>query len=105
MLKNIEEMKQRLQVSVEPKTINGVKVYVITPAAGSRPKIATRFSFMFMEGATCCSPAKLGHPEGLMMAGIGHYKVDIGATIACPRRRRTFPTALDDAVAVYKDLL
>ena len=64
VLKNIEEMKQRLQVSVEPKTINGVKVYVITPAVVP-PENRDKVLIHVHGGCYVLFPGEAGTPRGV----------------------------------------
>ncbi len=102
VLKGIDAMKQRLNVSVEPATINGVKVYVITPSV-IPPENRDKVLIHVHGGCYVLFPGEAGTPEGLMMAGLGHYKV-ISVDYRMPPEAY-FPTALDDAVAVYKGVL
>ena len=102
VLKGIDDMKQRLDVSVEPTTINNVKVYVITPKI-IPPENKDKVLIHTHGGCYVLFPGEAGTTEALMMAGIGHYKV-ISVDYRMPPEAY-FPAALDDAVAVYKEVL
>jgi monoterpene epsilon-lactone hydrolase len=102
VLIGLDAMKERMQVSVEPATINGVKAYVITPKnlpAENKDKVLIHVH----GGCYVLFPGESGTTEALMMAGIGHYKV-ISVDYRMPPEAY-FPAALDDAVAVYKGVL
>ena len=102
VLKGIGDMKERLQVSVESTTMGGVKVYVITPKT-LPPENQDKVLIHVHGGCYVLFPGEAGTTEGLMMAGIGHYKV-ISVDYRMPPDAY-FPAALDDAVTVYKEVL
>ena len=53
---------ERLHVKIEPATMDGVKVFVVTPDE-IPPKTATGCSFISMVDATNCSPARRARPR------------------------------------------
>jgi monoterpene epsilon-lactone hydrolase len=102
VLKGIDAMKERMQVSVEPTTIDGVRVYVITPRT-LPPENQDKVLIHVHGGCYVLFPGESGTTEALMMAGIGRYKV-ISVDYRMPPEAY-FPAALDDAVTVYKAVL
>jgi len=101
-VKTIPGMLQRLHVSVKPAVMAGVKVFVVTPEtipAENRDKVLIHVH----GGCYVLFPGESGTTEAIMMAGFGHYKV-ISVDYRMPPEAY-FPVALDDAVAVYKDVL
>ena len=102
VLEGIDAMKERMQVKVEPATMDGVKVYVITPKT-LPPENADKVLIHVHGGCYVLFPGEAGTTEALMMAGIGHYKV-ISVDYRMPPEAY-FPAALDDAVTVYAAVL
>lgn len=92
-------MAERLRVTIEPSTIEGVKVYVLTPEdvpARNRGRLLVHVH----GGCYVLNPRLAALPEALLVAGIGRMK-----TIAVDYRmppQAYFPAALDDAMTVYK---
>ena len=68
-----------------------------------RRKTRTRFSIHVHGGCYVLFPGESGTPEGIIMAGDGHYKV-ISVDYRMPPEAY-FPAAVDDAVTVYKAVL
>jgi monoterpene epsilon-lactone hydrolase len=98
----IPAMLTRLHVTMTSTTMGGVHVYVLTPdsiPAENRDKVLIHVH----GGCYVLFPGESGTTEGIMMAGFGHYKV-ISVDYRMPPEAY-FPVALDDAVAVYKDVL
>ena len=102
VMKGIQGMKDRMQVSVEPTTMDGVKVYVITPST-IPPENKDKVLIHVHGGCYVLFPGESGTTEAVMMAGFGHYKV-ISVDYRMPPEAY-FPAALDDAVTVYKATL
>lgn len=101
-VKTIPAMRDRLHVSVEATTMDGVRVHVLTPdviPVENKDKVLIHVH----GGCYVLFPGESGIPEGLIMAGDGHYKV-ISVDYQMPPEAY-FPAAVDDAVTVYKSLL
>jgi len=101
-VKTIPGMLSRLHVSLKPAVVAGVKVYVITPQ-NIPPENRDKVLIHVHGGCYVLFPGESGTTEAIMMAGFGHYKV-ISVDYRMPPEAY-FPVALDDAVAVYKDVL
>ena len=101
-VRTIPAMLKRLHVKSEPSTIDGVRVHIITPDEIA-PENADKVLIHLHGGCYVLSPGESGTPEGLIMAGDGHYKV-ISVDYRMPPEAY-FPAAVDDAVTVYKALL
>ena len=99
---NVEAMRQRLKVKVEPGTIAGVKVYTVTPET-IRAENAGRTLVQVHGGCYVLNPAEAALPEAMLIAAIGGYRV-IAVDYRMPPTAY-FPAALDDSMAVYKDLI
>ncbi len=100
--KGIPGMLERLQVKLEPTTVGGVKVFVVTPATIT-PENADKVLIHVHGGCYVLFPGEAGTTEAIMMASFGHYKV-ISVDYRMPPEAY-FPVALDDAVDVYKAVL
>jgi acetyl esterase/lipase len=95
-------MRERLHVTVKPGTMNGVKIYTVTPdfiPAEHRDKVLIHVH----GGCYVFFPGESGTAEAIMMAGLGHFKV-ISVDYRMPPEAY-FPAALDDAMTVYKAAL
>ena len=102
VMPTIPGMIERMQVKVEPKLMDGVKTYVVTPntiPAANQDKVLIHVH----GGCYVLFPGESGVTEALMMAGFGHYKV-ISVDYRMPPEAY-FPAALDDAITVYKAVL
>ena len=94
-----QPMADRLHVKIEDSTIEGVKVYVLTPADIPPPN-RNRLLVHVHGGCYVLNPHMAALPEALQVAALSHIK-----TIAVDYRMPPdayFPAALDDAVTVYK---
>ena len=83
------------------QTMGGVRVHVITPRvlpAANRGRVLMHVH----GGCYVLSPGEAGTIEAILMAGIGQYKV-ISVDYRMPPEAY-FPAALDDAVAVYREM-
>jgi epsilon-lactone hydrolase len=89
-------------VSVEASTMDGVRVYIVTPK-DIPPENRNKVLIHVHGGCYVLFPGESGASEAIMMAGFGHYKV-ISVDYRMPPEAY-FPAALDDAVAVYKAVL
>ncbi len=98
----IPAMAERLHVKVEPGTIDGVRVYTITPeniSARNRDRLAVHVH----GGCYVLNPREAALPEAMMLAGFAHMKV-ISVDYRMPPEAY-FPAALDDGMTVYKSVI
>ena len=99
---SLPKLREALGVTVEPVVIGGVKAFVVTPkviAARNRNRVLIHFH----GGIRVFNPGEAGTTEAILMAGLGGFRVisvDYRMPPAFP-----FPAALEDAVAVYRELL
>ena len=98
----IPGMMERLSVKMEPSTIDGVRVYTLTPDEIA-PENRNRVLIHEHGGCYVLFPGETGATEAIMMAGFGHIKVVMPDYRMPPEAY--FPAALDDSVTVYKSLL
>ena len=98
----IPAMLKRLHVTLARATMDGVRVFVLTPDE-IPPENRNRLLIHVHGGCYVLFPGESGATEGIMMAGFGHFKV-ISVDYRMPPDGY-FPTALDDAITVYKAVL
>ncbi|RZL55672.1 MAG: steryl acetyl hydrolase [Variovorax sp.] len=101
-LPNVEAMRERLKVRVEPGMIAGVKVYTVTPErilSANRDRVLVQIH----GGCYVLNPAEAALPEAMLISAIGGYRV-IAVDYRMPPEAY-FPAALDDSMAVYKDVI
>jgi acetyl esterase/lipase len=102
ILAALPKLCETLGVSVQPTVIAGVKAFIVTPKA--IPENHRDFVLLhFHGGIRVFNPGEAGTQEAILMAGFGGYKV-ISVDYRMPPDF-PFPAALDDAVAVYRELL
>lgn len=101
-LETLPAMRERLHVTVKPSTMDGVRVYVVTPDV-IPPENRDKLLVHVHGGCYELSPGEAGTSEAIMMAGLGHYKV-ISVDYRMPPEAY-FPGALDDAMTVYQAVL
>ena len=99
---NVEAMRQRLKVQVEPGMLAGVKIYTITPEK-VLPDNRDRTLVQIHGGCYVLNPAEAALPEAMLIAAIGGYRV-IAVDYRMPPDAY-FPAALDDSMAVYKAVI
>ncbi len=95
----IPVIAERMNVKIAPSTIDGVRVYTITPneiPAQNRNRLAVHVH----GGCYVLNPREAALPEAIMMAGFTHMKV-IAVDYRMPPEAY-YPAALDDAMTVYK---
>jgi epsilon-lactone hydrolase len=95
-------MREKLGVTMESTTIAGVKAFILTPRTIA-PENQNRVFLHFHGGAYVLQPGEAGTREGILMAAFGRAKVisvDYRTSSDAP-----YPAALDDCVAVYRELL
>lgn len=101
-LANVEGMRTRLKVKVEPGTMAGVKIYTVTPES---VPAAHRDQTLIQVHGGCyvLNPREAALPEAMLISAIGGYKV-IAVDYRMPPEAY-FPAALDDNMAVYRAVL
>jgi monoterpene epsilon-lactone hydrolase len=102
VVQTLPAMRDRLHVSVHPGTMDGVKVYIVTPDV-IPPEHRDKLLIHVHGGCYELFPGESGTTEAIMMAGLGHFKV-ISVDYRMPPEGY-FPAALDDAMTVYKSAL
>ena len=95
----VGQMAKRLHVKITQATIDGVKVYRLTPET-IPARNAKRLLIHVHGGCYVLNPAEAALPEAVLMAGIGHFQV-ISVDYRMPPTSY-YPAALDDAMTVYK---
>ena len=99
---NVPGMLERLHVKMESTTMDGVKVFVLTPDA-MPPEHLSRLLIHVHGGCYVLNPGEAALPEAVLMAGFGRFKV-IAVDYRMPPDA-FFPAALDDAMTVWKATL
>jgi len=100
--KRIPGLLARLNLTMTAATIDGVRVHIITPKtipAENQHRVLVHVH----GGCYVLSPGEAGTIEGILMAGLGHYKV-ISVDYRMPPEAY-FPAALDDSVTVYRNVI
>jgi acetyl esterase/lipase len=98
----LPRLREALGVTVEPTTIAGVKAFIVAPKSipsNNRERVLLHLH----GGVRVFNPGESGTREAILMAGFAGYKV-ISVDYRMPPDF-PFPAALDDAFAVYRDLL
>ncbi|WP_020599165.1 alpha/beta hydrolase [Spirosoma panaciterrae] len=99
---NVTEMAQKLNVTVEQKTIGGVSVYHIDPKTG--PGVLGKVVFIHIHGgAYVFSAGKAGIREGILLATL--LKMPVLSVDYKMPPDHPYPAALDDVIGAYKGLL
>ena len=101
-LKALPDLVERMHVTVEKTTIDGVRAFIVTPA-NIAPENRNRVLIHMHGGCYVLSPGEAALPEAVMMSGLGGFKV-ISVDYRMPPEAY-FPSALDDGVTVYKNTL
>lgn len=101
-LPNVQAMRERLKVRVEPGKMAGVKVYTVTPER-ILPQNRDRVLVQIHGGCYVLNPAEAALPEAMLIAAIGGYRV-IAVDYRMPPEAY-FPAALDDSMAVYRAVI
>jgi acetyl esterase/lipase len=97
----IPAMAERLHVKIEPETMDGVKVFVVTPDE-IPPENRNRLLIHIHGGCYVLFPGEAGATEAMIMAGLEHFKV-ISVDYRMPPDF-PYPAAMDDAMAVWKEV-
>lgn len=98
----LPKLRAQMHVTVTPGALAGVPVFTITPR-NPRPENAESILLHFHGGGYVLNPGEAGTQEAILMAGIGGFKVlsvDYRMAPDFP-----YPAAMDDALAVYRELL
>ncbi|WP_342361623.1 alpha/beta hydrolase [Terrarubrum flagellatum] len=95
-------LKEKLGVTVEPSTMGGVKVYIVTPKF-IPPVNQNRLLVHVHGGGYVFGPGEAATPEAVLMAGFGGFKV-ISVDYRMPPDA-PYPAAMDDAMAVWKEAI
>jgi acetyl esterase/lipase len=102
VMASLPKLRESLGVSSEPATMGGVKVFILTPKKVPQ-RNRNRVLLHLHGGVRVFHPGEAGTREAVMMSGLAGYKV-ISVDYRMPPDH-PFPAALDDAVAVYRELL
>jgi acetyl esterase/lipase len=98
----IPALSEKLGVSIEATTIAGVKAFVVTPnrlLRGNRQRLLMHIH----GGGYVFSPGRAALPEAMLLASFGGFKV-VSVDYRMPPDF-PFPAAMDDVMAVWKELL
>ena len=98
---NVTAMAARLNVTITPGMIHGVRIFTVTPPAIS-PANRNRLLIQIHGGCYVLNPGEAGLPEAMLIAAIGGFKV-IAVDYRMPPEAY-FPAALDDAMTVWKSV-
>ena len=98
----IPALKEKMGVTVESVTIAGVKAFVVMPKnmpAGNRQRLLMHVH----GGGYVFGPGESALPEAILMASFGGFKV-VSVDYRMPPDF-PYPAAMDDAMAVWKELV
>ena len=95
----IPAMSERMGVKIESSSLNGVRIYTITPNTIPAEN-AKRLAIHVHGGCYVLNPREAALPEAIFLAGFAHMKV-ISVDYRMPPEA-FYPGALDDAMTVYK---
>jgi len=98
----LPKLREALGVSIELTAVGGVKAYNVKPAVISE-KNRDRLLIHLHGGVRVLNPGESGTREAILMAGFTGYRV-ISVDYRMPPDF-PFPAALDDSVAVYREML
>jgi epsilon-lactone hydrolase len=101
-IKALPDLLKRMNVTVEKSTIDGARVFVVTPAK-ILPANRNRTLIHMHGGCYVLNPGEAGLPEAVLMAGFGGFKV-ISVDYRMPPEA-AYPAALDDGMKVWKAVL
>jgi len=99
---NVRGMRERLRVSVEKTTLDGVRAFTVMPAVVA-PENRNRLLIHLHGGCYVLGPGEAGLAEAVLMAAFGGFKA-ISVDYRMPPEAY-FPAALDDAVTAWKAAL
>jgi acetyl esterase/lipase len=101
-IKALPGLLERMKVKVEKSTIDGVRVFNVTPEK-TAPGNENRVLIHMHGGCYVLNPREAALPEAVLIAGFGGFKV-ISVDYRMPPEAY-FPAALDDGMTVYKSVL
>ena len=96
MVATLPEIRDKLGVTVQPTTIDGVKAFIVTPKV-IPPRNRNRVLVHVHGGAYVLSPGEAATKEAIELAGFGGFKV-ISVDYRMPPDY-PYPAAMDDAMA------
>lgn len=96
----VPALMEKMNVSVTQDSMAGVPVYIITPNDWQDDG---RVLLHLHGGGYVINPGEAGIGEGILMAGFGKFRVISVDYRMAPDH--PYPAAIDDAVAVYRELL
>jgi acetyl esterase/lipase len=100
--KTLPELRARLGVKVEPTTIGGVNAFIVTP--NDIPEAnRNRLLVHVHGGGYVFFPGESGTREAILMAAYGKFKI-ISIDYRMPPDH-PYPAAMDDAMAVWKEVV
>ena len=99
---SVPELLRKFNVQREAMEIAGVKVYLMTPQA-LPAKNRDRLLVHVHGGGYVFFPGEAGNPEAVLMAGFAHMMV-LSIDYRMPPDS-PYPAALDDAIAVWRQLI
>jgi epsilon-lactone hydrolase len=100
-LKILPALREKMGVKVEPTMLGGVKAFIITPSEVAEAN-RNRVLIHVHGGGYVLGPGESGTSEAILMAGHGRIKV-ISIDYRMPPDF-PYPAAMDDAMAVYKEI-
>lgn len=98
-LRGLPALREALHVKIETSTLDGVKVFVLTPEVIPLEN-RNRLLLHVHGGCFVSNPGESGTAEATYMAGFGHFKV-ISVDYRMPPDH-PYPAALDDAMTAWK---
>lgn len=101
-LAGVAKAKEALGVKVEPATMGGVPVFIVTPKQIPE-RNRGRLLMHLHGGIRVFGPGESGTYEAILMAALAGYRI-VSVDYRMPPDH-PFPAALDDSVAVYRELL
>ncbi|MDO5536133.1 MAG: alpha/beta hydrolase [Desulfovibrionaceae bacterium] len=101
-LKMLPGLREKLGVTLTKGELGGVPVFYLTPA-GMPAERCDRLLINLHGGGYVLNPGESGTLEATLMAGLGGYRVVYVDYRMAPDH--PYPAAIDDALAVYRELL
>jgi epsilon-lactone hydrolase len=101
-VRTLPALRAQLRVKVEPRVIDGVKTFEVTPETIPAQN-RNRLLIHVHGGCYVSNPGESGTSEAILMAGLGGFRV-ISVDYRMPPDA-PYPAALDDAMTVWKAAL